>query len=399
MGLLLIIIAVLVATAALFLAAFLLAEVIASLFVQSNREIDEEAGAIAVIMPAHNEANTISASIENIKSSLRASDRLIVVADNCEDNTAEVAMKHDAEVLVRDEPDKRGKGYALQYAVDVLRAAPPAVAVFADADCLFEEGALQRISSRASAAQRPVQALYLMKAPIGASPRLQVAAFAWVFINLVRMSGLQKMFDLTRFTGSGFAAPWRDVEQVEFASGEIVEDLALTFQFVRNGAAPLLAREAVVTSEFPENEEALARQNARWSLGSLRYSARSFLSLVAEGIKGANIRMIGAAVDLLIPPLTVFIVLLLLIWLYCLGIWLITGFSAAAVLAFWSIILTGLSVLIGWIAFGRETLPPSALGGAIGFLASKLRVFGAEGRKSAEQWTPTRNKDDAEPGA
>ncbi|WP_425407754.1 glycosyltransferase family 2 protein [Hyphococcus sp.] len=387
------------AVAALFLAAFLFVEVIASLPRPANAARRALTGKIAVIIPAHNESSVIGATLSNIQQQLSDGDRLIVVADNCNDDTAEIARRAGAQAAERTDADKRGKGYALQFGIDMLRAAPPDIVVLADADCMFEEGALRNIAAMAEQRDRPVQALYLMKAPIGASPRLQAAEFVWGFINHTRMLGLQRLFDVTRFTGSGFAIPWRHIEKVPLASAEIVEDLSLTFDLTRAGAAPVLAPLQIVESDFPVGERALARQAARWSLGSLRYSAKSGLSLIVEGVKSSNSRLVGAAIDLLIPPLTIFIGLQGAIALLALGVWLFTGVSWPFAVVWWSLALTASAVVIGWARHGRDALPPSSLGGLVAFLAAKANVFGRSGRESAKNWTPTRGGDDAGNGA
>jgi len=241
---------------------------------------------------------------------------------------------------------------------------------------------------------RPVQALYLMKAPAGAGPRLRVAEFAWAFINNVRMRGLQRLFDVTRFTGAGLAAPWSVIERIKMGSGEIVEDLALTTQLIRIKAPPLLAENARVESVFPSEDNALTRQSARWSIGSLRYGARAGLGALAEGIMQGRPQQIGAALDLMIPPLTIFAGALLAIMGASLLAWLLFGDSGAFALSFAAMFLTTASVIAAWLRFGRDILPPSALRGLIAFLLSKAKVFGAEGRKSAQSWTPTRGGSD-----
>src|SRR5579862_6072340 len=71
-----------------------------------------------VVVPAHDEAQGIAATVE----SLFAMDyprelfRVLVVADNCTDDTAARARAAGAEVLVRDETRLRGKGHALAHA-------------------------------------------------------------------------------------------------------------------------------------------------------------------------------------------------------------------------------------------------------------------------------------------
>src|SRR5450631_4215805 len=73
----------------------------------------QRCGTVAVLIPAHDEAKGILATLNDIKPQLRPTDRLLVVADNCTDDTAAVAASAGAEVTVRLEPTKIGKGYAL----------------------------------------------------------------------------------------------------------------------------------------------------------------------------------------------------------------------------------------------------------------------------------------------
>src|SRR3954468_19991773 len=68
-----------------------------------------------VVVPAHDEENGIGETIASLLSIdyPRSLFRVLVVADNCRDRTAERAEAAGAEVLVRQQPDHRGKGFAL----------------------------------------------------------------------------------------------------------------------------------------------------------------------------------------------------------------------------------------------------------------------------------------------
>lgn len=386
------------ASIALFLSVFLALEVLASLFPRRRAGADQPpAGPIAVVIPAHNESATIATTLENVRMQTRSIDRVLVVADNCTDDTAAIARQFGMDVVERNDPARRGKGYALQFGLDALRAAPPEIVVFTDADCVYAPGALQRIAALCAQSRRPVQALYLMRAPVDdAHPRLHVAEFAWLFINQVRMRGLQRLFDVTRFTGAGLAAPWHSLENVDLGTGEIVEDLAFTYSLVRNGKGPVLADDALIESTFPVDEAALTRQAARWSIGSLRYAVTSSISLLIEGIAKANLRLGAAAIDLMIPPLTIFVMALFVLTFVSAGVWAATGSALSFLLSLWSLALTGGAVILGWLRFGRERLPVSALGGVLRFVLSKFSVFGAGGRESTKGWTPTRDSRDGD---
>jgi cellulose synthase/poly-beta-1,6-N-acetylglucosamine synthase-like glycosyltransferase len=55
---------------------------------------------VTVLIPAHDEAASIGATLESLKAQEPAPHRIIVVADNCSDGTEEVARRHGAEVVV-----------------------------------------------------------------------------------------------------------------------------------------------------------------------------------------------------------------------------------------------------------------------------------------------------------
>ena len=57
---------------------------------------------VAVLMPAHNEALLITETVRMVVAILSSGDRLLVVADNCSDETAQLAAQAGAEVVRHD---------------------------------------------------------------------------------------------------------------------------------------------------------------------------------------------------------------------------------------------------------------------------------------------------------
>ncbi len=143
-----------------------------------------------------------------------------------------------------------------------------------------------------------------------------------------------------------------------------------------------------MTSRLPAGEAAATTQRARWEIGSLALARRAALPLLSRSVRRLDARGAALALDLLVPPLAVFGALLagLTMWglvLALVGATLPLTLAALADLAFTS------AVGLGWWAHGRGVLPPSEVGAVAGYLRSKLRVYGAEGRASARQWTRT----------
>src|SRR5262249_39701497 len=54
---------------------------------------------VVALVPAHNEAAAIDATIASLRRQTRPPDRIIVVADNCSDATDDLSLLHGAEVV------------------------------------------------------------------------------------------------------------------------------------------------------------------------------------------------------------------------------------------------------------------------------------------------------------
>jgi len=371
------------------LAAMFLAEVIADLGADGDaaEEPSGDPGRIAIVIPAHDEEQGIAACVANARAELRPGDRLLVVADNCADETAAAAQAAGAEAISRRDPARRGKGYALQFGVDWLRADPPAIVIFTDADCRFAPGAALRLARGAAAQKRPVQALYLMDPPPDPAPRDRVSAFAWLVMNRIRMNGLYRLCGATRLTGAGMAFEWPLIADEPLASGEIVEDLALSIRMIERGAPPALDLGAVVTSALARSESGAVTQRARWENGSLRMARRHAPRLLARGLRGDG-KALAFALDLAIPPLALFAAAIA-------GTLALAAFAAllgsgdALLMAFSAAVAFALGVAIAWSRHGRVILPRESLGGVADYLLAKLRIYGAKGRASARTWTRT----------
>lgn len=160
---------------------------------------------LTVVMPAHDEATLISITVLSVMPQLLKSDRFLVVADNCTDQTAALAAAAGAEVIVRTDSVHRGKGYALDYAVRHLESDPPAVVIVIDADCQIATGTLDQLARCCARTERPVQSLNLMHAGPDAAPKMRIAEFAWLVKNFVRPIGMHRLGLPCQLMGTGMA--------------------------------------------------------------------------------------------------------------------------------------------------------------------------------------------------
>jgi len=183
---------------------------------------------IAILIPAHNEANGIGQTLARVRNVLPLQAKILVVADNCSDDTAERARTSGTEVIERSDPVRRGKGYALDFGRTHLSNSPPDCVMVLDADCIPEPGTIETLGAAALETARPVQSVNLMRAGSDASPIVQISNFAFLIKNLIRQRGLVRSGGPAMLTGTGMAFPWPVFEKLPLASSNIVEDLAIT---------------------------------------------------------------------------------------------------------------------------------------------------------------------------
>src|SRR5262249_7510939 len=149
----------------------------------------EEVNSAVVIVPAHNEATGIVSTIDDIKSQLAKNDRVLVVADNCTDDTAALAAAAGSEVTVRNDLTRVGKGYAMDWGLKQISANPPSFVIFIDADCRIQADLIQKLKGACAMIGKPLQGCFLMKPPSDSAVDYRVAEFAWIVKNWVRPLG------------------------------------------------------------------------------------------------------------------------------------------------------------------------------------------------------------------
>lgn len=337
----------------------LLLQVLASLFsLKRSNPIEVENGrySVAVIIPAHNESIGISATIQSILPQLKPQDRLIVVADNCTDDTAKVASDLGAIVVVRENKVLRGKGYALDFGLQSLKNSPPQVVIIMDADCTISEHGISALTEACNTYQRPVQALYLMSSLSNSKLKTKIAEFAWVVKNQVRPLGFKVLGLPCQLMGTGMAFLWADISQINLASGHIAEDMKLGIDLSRAKKAPVFFPQVLVTSFFPTTQEAAKSQRARWEHGHLSLILSDAPALFIEAIKTKNLQMLGMAFDLIVPPLAVLVLMCSFVFILSLVTHQFVAINYILISAYLVLLALMSAVFLAWIFFGRRII-------------------------------------------
>jgi cellulose synthase/poly-beta-1,6-N-acetylglucosamine synthase-like glycosyltransferase len=382
--------------------AILLIEVIAAItssrrhtgpHISANYDLNRS---VVVLVPAHNESTAVSPTLADIKQQLRASDRMLVVADNCTDDTAAVALAGGAEVVVRHDPGKCGKGYALDFGLGHLNLEPPQIVIMVDADCRLAENAIDELAKTCAATRQPVQALYLMTAPDGSQINHKVAEFAWRVKNWLRPLGLKALGLPCQLMGTGMAFPWDVIHCADLASGSVVEDLKLGLDLTSKGHPPVFCPSATVTSQFASSAKAARTQRERWEGGHIGMISTATPQLFCRAVAHRDWNLLALTLDLAVPPLSLLAILVIAMFAVTASNALLGFSSAAAILSTAALVAFVLAACLAWLKCGRDVVPLAAVLSIVPYVLGKLGLYRVRLlNKTDTQWIRTdRTKSD-----
>ncbi len=310
----------------------------------------------AIIIPAHDEELVIENTLRDLLKKIDANTRVLVVADNCTDRTAEMARIFDVDVIERKNPDERGKGYALEFGIRHLKSNPPNVVVIFDADCRADDNTINVIAHKAYTLDRPVQALDIMENSEQPTLKQKVLEFAFYVKNYVRPLGLSAFKIPCQLMGTGMAFPWKLLLKVDISNGNIVEDMKLGSDLVSMNKGAYFCPSVAVRSIFPTQDNALKGQKTRWEHGHIETIFSHAIPLFFKGIISFRPKVSLFALDLAIFPLSLLAIMLLLITALC-GI--MDYYTQTSNYLSWSLFLLlsfMLSAFYAWLVYGRKIL-------------------------------------------
>jgi cellulose synthase/poly-beta-1,6-N-acetylglucosamine synthase-like glycosyltransferase len=330
---------------------------------------------LAVLIPAHNESNGILATLESVFPQLLPDDRVLVVADNCSDDTAKISAGRGAEVVERQDALRRGKGFALDFGIRFLERDPPELVIVLDGDCEMTAGSVDRLGRLSASTGRPVQAIDLMIPPKKAGVTMQISEFAWTVKNLVRPLGFLRLGLPCQLMGTGMALPWGLICSIRLASGHLVEDMQMGVDCARAGLPPLFCPEALVQSYFPSTEDAIRSQRTRWEHGHLAMIAGELPKLLWQSLTGVGSGLLPMTLDLCVPPLSLLLLIVLAlvaastVLAFATGLWIPLAMAAGELAMF------TIALVVAWRRFGSESVTPGELMRAVPYMLGKLPLY------------------------
>jgi len=342
-----------------------------------------------VLIPAHNEEEGISRTLASLSEDLPSNCRLLCVAHNCSDGTAEVARQMGVEVIDVWGEGQGGKPDALKAGLRWLDANPPEVVVVIDADCTVSKGAVRTLATQVQMLQRPVMGAYFFAAAEEGRGISTLSSLAVLLKNYVRPLGLHAWGLPCLLNGSGSAYPFQVIRNAPHGEGSIAEDFQLAIDLIRQGYPTSFVPEAKIYGHLPKSDATALRQRRRWEHGHLYLAFRTAPRLLLEGLINLDKNRIGLALEISVPPLA----FLGLMWAIgatlSFALYLVCGHAYLL----WVLMSTGLtfslSILAAWMRFAgvRQTL--DALASVPRYIGWKLPLYRDFWMRRETRWIKT----------
>jgi cellulose synthase/poly-beta-1,6-N-acetylglucosamine synthase-like glycosyltransferase len=355
-----------------------------------------------VVIPAHNEALVLAPVLHRLRELDYPQTQLevVVVADNCTDATAEIARNCGVRVIERVSFTERGKGHAVAYAFETLRAESFDAYVVLDADTFVEPDLLTVFNSYLGHGHRVIQAHYDVLNPWD-SHRTALMHVAFSIFNYVRPLGRRTLGLSTGLKGNGMCFAKQVIDQYPWNAYSLAEDIEYTTTLLRHGEHIIFAPETCVSAQMPIVRSQATSQRVRWEAGRLQLARRDGLHLVGQGLLKRNAQLFDWGMDLLIPPLAALTMAVIggIVVGIAAAVW--TAAPKLLLLAWaWTVLLVALVLFVG-IAMRVGRMPLAAyraMANAPRYVIWKLWVYIRMGAlPSPQSWVRTQRTQIQEP--
>jgi cellulose synthase/poly-beta-1,6-N-acetylglucosamine synthase-like glycosyltransferase len=261
---------------------------------------------IAVLVPAHNEAALVARCVTSLRQQSYPAELfdIVVIADNCTDDTAARADVAGARVLVRTAPEARGKGPALRWAMDRVLERDPGLAavVVVDADSVADQGLLRQLVAAFEQGAPVVQAEYLGSNEDG-STRSELRTAAFLLFHRVRFGGRAVLGLPCHLVGNGMLFSREVLADHPWEAFTSAEDLEYSVDLRLAGVRPTYAGTARLVAPVVGAGRAARVQRLRWEGGRFHVVKTRLPLLLAAMIGQRRWSLLDAAVDLAVPPI------------------------------------------------------------------------------------------------
>lgn len=259
----------------------------------------------AIVIPAHNEEKMIAKTIYSLNGLIypkRLYD-IIVVADNCTDETAKIAQNLEATVYERTNKKKKGKGYVLRWIFDrILNSSDNYDGIIVvDSDSLISGNFLEVMNYYLENGSRVIQSSDLVL-PQPGNWSVEITRIGFLLYNYVKPLGRKVLSLNTDLKGNGMCFSSQVLKEIPWQAWSLTEDAEYGLILILRGEKIDFAPEAVVWAQMPVEAKNAESQRSRWEQGRFQLAKKYTYRFLKESFKRKSFKMFDTFIDLMTPP-------------------------------------------------------------------------------------------------
>jgi cellulose synthase/poly-beta-1,6-N-acetylglucosamine synthase-like glycosyltransferase len=253
---------------------FLLATSLAAILTSRTRlGSDDQTSKFLIVIPAHDEVSGIATTVRSCLDSNYHSllFGVVVIADNCTDQTAALAREAGARVVERFDALKKTKGYAIEFLLESLGRSGELdsldAIVIVDADTTIDPNLLRSFDRALRSGHDWMQAYYTVANP-DQTWRTRLMTYALSLFNGVMQLGQNALGSSAGFKGNGMCFSTRGLRRRPWRSYGLVEDMEYSWTLRVGGEKILFLPDvSVYAAMLGSGGTAAANQRRRWEFG------------------------------------------------------------------------------------------------------------------------------------
>jgi cellulose synthase/poly-beta-1,6-N-acetylglucosamine synthase-like glycosyltransferase len=285
-----------------------------------------------VVIPAHDEAGLIGETVRSVLASdypavLR---EVVVIADNCTDDTAAEARRAGATCLERVDLARRGKPRALNWIFTTLDLSCYDGVAIIDADTVVDAQFLSVMDGRLQRGERAIQGFYGVLNP-DESWLTRLAGIPASLNNYFVYPGKRALGLSCSLAGNGMCFDAAIIRRLGWNAFTLSEDWEYYLILALHDVLVTSAPDAIIYGQVARSLELGRAQRVRWMKGRMQALALHWRPLLRKGLSERNLVPPDAMVDIARPTPAIQLALGLGYLSITMLLWLIGAVSASPV--------------------------------------------------------------------
>lgn len=256
----------------------------------------------AIVVPAHNEELFLARLLKSIHDQDYPANlyKGIVIADNCSDRTAEIALENGARVFERVDPSNWGKGYAVKYALEKINPTEYDAVLIVDADSIVENGCLKALDHALQNGEKVIQCYNGVLNP-DESWFTRLLDVSRTIGNEIIHPGKVKLGLSSYLMGNGMCFSRQTILEDGWKAFTVGEDWEYYAMLIEKGGRVSFAKEARVFHQESVSLKQATSQRMRWSSGRFAVLGKFGFRLLYRGLQERSWIKAAGSLPLIFP--------------------------------------------------------------------------------------------------